>query len=196
MNKKRILALMSVICIVLSGCTRLPPEKAADGLRWSESWVTVGSVLGVDTPEGLTPRENNEALAANGMFYATWSMGDASAYVNTDGEDAAVYDAQIYVLLASAGSAEEAEDTMGNWLAMAQGQYDISETTTEVCNGQTFTVITYDYISADNLYAGGVSAFCRYQNFAISVELSYGSDFTGNASEILLNFLNHCHYST
>lgn len=196
MNRKRILALMAAICIVLSGCTQLPPEKAVDGLRWSESWITIGSVLGVDTPEGLTPRENNEALAANGMFYATWSMGDASAYVNTDGEDATIYDAQIYVLLASADSAEKAEDAMENWLAMAQGQYDISETTTEVCNGQTFTVITYDYISADNPYDGGASAFGRYQNFAISVELSYGSDFTGNALEILLDFLNHCHYST
>lgn len=196
MKKPGILALLLTIFVALSGCGQLPPEQAADGLNWSENWITVGSVLGVDTPEGLTPRENNKALAANGMFYATWSIGEPSPYVNADGEDATIYDAQIYVLLAGADSPEKAEGAMENWLAMAQGQYDVSQTTTEICNGRAFTVITYAYASEENPYSGGASAFGLYRNHAISVELSCQKDFSGNPSEILLDFLNHCHYST
>lgn len=196
MKKANILVMLLVISIVLSGCVRLPPEKAADGLDWNENWVTVGYVLGVDTPVGLTPQENNEALSANGMYYATWSIGKATPYVNAEGEDATLFDAQVYVLLAGADSAEKAEGTMENWLTMAQGQYDVNQTTTEVCNGQAFAVITYTYASEDNPYSCGASAFGVYRNYAISVELSCQKDFSGDPQEILLDFLNHCHYST
>ena len=196
MKKANILVMVLVVCLVLSGCAQLPPEKAADGLDWNENWVTVGYVLGVDTPEGLTPQENNEALSANGMYYATWSIGEAAPYVNAEGEDATLFDAQVYVLLAGADSAEKAEGARDNWLTMAQGQYNIHQTTTQVCNGQTFTVITYTYDSDSNPYAFGASAFGVYRNYAISVELSCQEDFPGDPQEILLDFLNHCHYST
>ena len=40
----------------LTGCASAPPpERAADGLDWDESWVTVGGKVGVDTPEGMDP---------------------------------------------------------------------------------------------------------------------------------------------
>lgn len=195
MKKANILVMLLVVCILLSGCAQLPPEKAADGQDWNENWVTVGAVLGVDTPEGLTPQENNEALSASGMYYATWSIGEATPYVNAEGEDATLFDAQVYALLARAESTEKAEGTRDNWLAMAQGQYNICQTTTEVCNGQTFTVITYTYDSDSNPYAFGASAFGVYRNYAISVELSCQEAFSGDPQEILLDFLNHCHYS-
>ena len=78
---------------------------------------------------------------------------------------------------------------------MASSQYAIEGTSTETCNGQEFTVITYTYESDTNPYARGASAFGVYRNYAISVELSCQEGFDGNAPDILANFLEHCHYA-
>lgn len=196
MKKANILVMLLAACVLLSGCVQMPPGKAADGLDWNDSWVTLGYVLGVDTPEGLTHREYNDTLSTSGMYYATWSMGEAVPFVNAEGEDATLYDAQVYVLLAGSDSAEKAEGTLDSWLEMAKEQYHIQQTTTQVCNGQTFTVMTYTYDSDTNPYAFGASAFGVYRNYAISVELSCQEDLSEDPQEILLDFLNHCHYGT
>lgn len=194
MRNRILIICLLAICVTLAGCSQLPPEQAADGLAWDESWVTVGSVLGVDTPEGWTPRENNDALAANGMYYATWSAGEAVPYVNEDGEDAELYDAQVYVLLAGYDAAEKAGEAMEKWLAMAESQYAVTGTYTGDYNGQTFTVLTYTYDSESNPYARGASAFGVYRNYAVSVELSCRDGFAGDERELLEAFLQNCHY--
>ena len=120
MRKKRLILLLAA-CLFLGGCSQPVPAKAADGAAWSEEWVSVGNVVGVDTPEGLTPRENNTALDIKGMYYATWSMGEETAYVNADGGDAKVYDAQFYLLLAG----YDAEAALAEWQSMAVSQYAV-----------------------------------------------------------------------
>ena len=181
--------------VALTGCGQMLPETAADGSSWNEDWVTVGSVLGVDTPAGLTPRENNEALAAKGMYYATWSIGEASDYVNEEGEEAELYDAQVYVLLAGYDAAEKAEESMEKWLAMASSQYAVTQTYSGTYNGQPFTVLTYTYTSQTNPFARGASAFGVYRNYAISVEVSCQESFDGNELDVLMEFLKNCHYA-
>lgn len=196
MKRFAMLLLVGILCLSLSGCTGpLPPEKAADGQDWNENWVTVGQIVGVDTPEGLEARENSEALAANGMYYATWSMGEAVPYVNEDGEDAELYDAQVYLLLSGGKSAEEAENTLAQWQELAKQQYVVEETDTQTHNGQDFTVITYTFDSADNPYAGGASAYGVYRNFALNVELACREEFDGDTAELLGEFLDNCHYA-
>ena len=188
--------LAGLLCLCLAGCgTVLPPEQAADGNDWDERWVTVGGVIGVDTPDGMDQRENNEALSANGMYYATWSIGEGSPYTNADGEDAQVYDAQVYLLLGGYNSEKLAEDTMTQWMDMAALQYDIDETAAQTHNGQEFTAITYTFDSAENPYARGASAFGTYRNFAISVELTCREGFDGDAAQLLGEFLDNCHYA-
>lgn len=194
--KKRIALLLAALCLCLAACTPLPPEQAADGADWNEDWITVGGVLGVDTPAGLTPRENNEALSANGMFYATWSIGGGEPYINEDGEEAVLYDAQIYVLLAGASDPDEAEDSADKWLELADSLYSVDGRSEETYNGQPFTVLTYTYGSDENPYQRGASACGVYRNFAVNVELSCRDGFTGNAAETLADFLEHCHYGT
>ena len=72
MRKAKMALIVGVLCLCLSGCGfALPPEKAADGLDWDKNWVTVGRIIGVDTPDGMEAQENNEALEAQGMGYAT-----------------------------------------------------------------------------------------------------------------------------
>lgn len=194
MNKGIGFALAGLLCLCLAGCAAVPPERAADGAGWDESWVTVGGVLGVDTPAGMTHRETNEALSANGMFYAAWSMGEGEDYTNEDGEDAVLYDAQIYVLLAGADSQEKAGNTADEWMALAEERYAVDGRSEETYNGQAFTVLSYTYSSDTNPYQRGAAAYGAYGNFAVSVELSCREDFAGDALETLADFLEHCHY--
>lgn len=180
----------------LAGCTAPPPPaQAADGADWSSDWVTVGGMIGVDTPNGLDPRENNEALAANGMYYATWSAGEAEDYTNADGDDAQLYDAQVYLLLAGCTELEKAEESAAEWLELAQENYVVEQTETLTCNGQTFTVITYTFDSDTNPYIRGASAFGTYSNYAVSVELSCRDSFDSDPLEALTGFLESCHYA-
>ena len=105
---KRWILMLAALCLCLTGCGQPLPERAADGSPWSEDWVSVGGVLGVDTPEELTLRENNDALAVKGMYYAAWSMGKAQPYTNEDGDEAELYDARIDLLLAGYDAGEKA----------------------------------------------------------------------------------------
>lgn len=196
MKKWMAMLLAGALCLGLTGCgAALPPEKAADGLDWDKNWVTVGEIVGVDTPDGMESRENNDALAANGMYYATWSIGEGEPYTNEDGDEAQVYDAQVYLLLGGYKSDKEAENTLAQWKDMAQLQYQIGQTAEETHNGQDFTVITYTFDSEDNPYARGASAFGTYRNYALSVELTCQEDFDGDAAQLLARFLDRCHYA-
>ena len=196
MKKMRYALFAAALCLTLAGCAAAPPpEEAADGSVWGDSWVTVGGVVGVDTPEDMDHRENNEALAVNGMYYAAWSIGEGRPYTNEDGEDAELYDAQIYLLLDEHRSAQEAGNTLNQWMALAQRQYTVAQTAEETYNGQDFTVITYSFDSETNPYARGASAFGIYGGYAISVELACQEDFDGDAAQLLARFLEHCHYA-
>ena len=195
--KKTATALISgVLCLCLSGCGAvLPPEKAADGQDWDKSWVTVGGIIGVDTPDGMEPRENNDALEAQGMGYATWSIGEGVPFTNADGDEAQLYDAQVYLLLSGSKSVEDAEATLAQWQEMARQQYIIEETTTQTHNGQEFSIITYSFDSETNPYSRGASAYGVYRNYAVSVEFVCRQDFDGDAAQLLARFLDNCHYA-
>ena len=196
MKRTAVCLLIAALCLGLAGCAARPaPEKAADGAEWSEGWVTVGGVVGVDTPDGMTARENNEALAASGMYYATWSVGEGEPCANGDGEEATLYDAQAYLLLGGYKSGEEARDTMAQWREMAQAQYTVNETAEAVHNGQEFSLITYTFDGEANPYDRGTSAFGVYRNYAISVEFVCREGFGGDAGELLAQFLDSCHYA-
>ena len=192
--KKSLFVLLLAGCVCLAGCAQTP-TAAADGAAWSDDWITVGGIIGVDTPDGIDHQENNDSLSIRGMYYATWSIGEAESYTNEDGDDAQLYDAQIYLLLTGYDAAKKAEESAAEWQAMANDRYAVDQSLSTTCNSQDFTVLTYAFDSEANPYAKGASAFGVYRNYAISVELSCRENFTGNPLEILTDFLEHCHYS-
>lgn len=192
---KRFIPVLLALCLCLTGCGQPAPVRAADGAPWSGGWITVGGILGVDTPAGIDPRENNDTLSGKGMYYAAWSIGEAEPYVNADGGEAQVYDAQICLLLAGYNGAEKAEDALAEWESIANDRYAVEQTLSATCNGQDFTLLTYIYVSETNPYDRGASAFGVYRNYAINVEVSCREGFTGDPREILTDFLEHCHYS-
>lgn len=195
MKKIIVLLLSALLCAGLTACSQPVPERAADGAAWSGDWVSVGNIVGVDTPQGVDPRENSDTLGDKGMYYATWSIGEEAPYVNADGNDAKLYDAQIYVLLAGYDAVEKAEEALAGWTGMASDQYAVADTAERTYNGQPFTVLTYTYDSETNPYQRGASAFGIYRNYALSVEVSCREDFDGDAQDILADFLEHCHYA-
>ena len=192
--KKSLLSLLLAGCICLAGCTPVP-AATADGDKWDDDWITIGGIVGVDTPEGIDPRENNDTLSIQGMYYATWSIGESEPYTNEDGNEVQLYDAQIYFLLAGYDAAEKAEASAAEWVSMANERYTVSQTLSQTCGGQDFTMLAYTFDSDTNPYAAGASAFGVYRNYAISAELSCREGFTGDPLDILTDFLDHCHYS-
>ncbi len=192
---KRLVPVLLILCLCLTGCGQPIPVQAADGAPWNDDWVTVGGIIGVDTPAGITHQENNDSLSIKGMYYATWSIGEAEPYVNDDGNEAQLYDAQIYLLLAGYDGAEKAEESTAEWEAIANDHYAVEQTMPVTCGGLEFTLLTYTYVSETNPYARGASAFGVYRNYAINVEVSCREGFAGSPQEILSDFLEHCHYS-
>lgn len=191
--KKCLLAVLAV-CLFLTGCgSAAMPEKALDGAAWNEAWTTIGGTVGVDTPEALTLRDNNETLASRGMYYATWSIGEPVPYTNKEGNEVSIYDAQINMLLAGFREEGKAAENVAEWLEMAKTQYNVSETYSESFNGQEYTVLYCTYTSDTNPYAHGAAAFAVFDNCALTIEISCMESYAGDAAELLTDFLSRCH---
>lgn len=189
---KRIWILALLAALVLGGCSRtdVPPNP-----DWDESWVRIGDAVGVEPLEGFTLNESNDVLSVSGLYYATWTCGDGEAYVNADGDDATVYDAQIYVLLEECRSAEDAAQAVASWIDREKQSYESGEIATEAFGTQKFTVLPLLSGSEGNPYGYGVAAFAVRGKWAISVELVCSERFTGDPQSALAQFLTGFHYS-
>lgn len=197
MKRFGMLCLILAVCFGLTGCSMPtpPPQTAADGTPWSEEWVTVGGALGVETPEAFTLLQNSDTISANQMAYAVWSMGEGEPYTTQDGKDATLYDAQLYILLARTKSAENAQETLAEWMSIGEEMYVLASSAQERYDGREFTVITYSYSSEENPYSAGASAFCVFGNYCISVEITCRGDAADDPKALLTNFLEHLHYA-
>lgn len=193
---KKFLCLLLPVCLLcLSGCTHYP-DRAADGTKWDKDWTILGSALGVEEPgDGLTLRDNSSILTGDDLYYATWVIGEPSPYTNEDGKEVEVYDAQLYLLLCGCADGDYARQTMEDWIGREQETYTVLETRTETCNGQEYTVLLYECGSETNPYSRGASAFAVCGNYAVSAELACRESYPGGESEVLLRFLEGCHYS-
>ena len=192
MKKAVLLIMISMMLAGLTGCQAKRPAAAVDGAPWSEDWITFG-VLGVEEPgHGLTLRDDK---AARDMCYAAWSIGEAQPYVNGAGEEAERYDAQLVLLLAACDTPEEAQQNVEELLGLAKEHYTVTSTVQRTFNGQEFTVLTYSFASDTSSFSRGVSAFTTFGAWAISVEFACQDDFAEDGTEILTDFLEHCHYA-
>lgn len=191
MKKLFALLLSLLFTLSLTGCYE-SPAAAADGTPWNESWELIGTVMGVEAPgNGLALMDNNGALAAMDMFYATWTIGEPVTILNEDGDEAQVYDAQLYLLADGNQTPEEAAQTIESWIS----RYNVHDTRSVTCNGQDYTLVTYYFTSETNPYAGGISAFGVYETYAIAAELVCDADYQGDLTLILTEFLEGCHYA-
>ena len=135
-----------------------------------------------------------DALTADGLYYAAWTMGDAKDYENSDGKTVDLYDAQLYLLLGEFPEETEAECNRDKWLDAARTNYEVLDEEEISCNGQTYTLLAYNCISDENPYARGMSAFGVYLDNAVCIELTCQESFDEDLRTILTGFLNNCTY--
>ncbi len=195
MNIRKFILLAAGAALLLTGCAASAPKNAADGQAWSEDWITVGNRLGIEAPEGLSLLENKDILAAEGLYYATWTKGGSVPYENDDGDTVDLYDAQLYLVAGESRSAEKAEDNTETWLAAARERYDVVSEETITCNGQEYTLLTYTIAKESSPYVRGVSAFGCYNTESVCAELTCVADFGEDLKPILTGFLDGCHYA-
>ena len=201
-NMKRFIPLVVLIVafaaflIFLNRYEARYPTQAADGTAWDKEWTILGSTLGVEAPgNGLTLLDNNAALTYQDIYYATWTIGEPSIYINEENDEVDIYSAQLYLLLQGCKDAKNAQMAIDEWSGLQQKNYTILESETKTYNGQEYTVYVYETNSDTNPYARGVSAFATYDHYALSAELSCQDSFSGDAEVILAEFLEGCHFN-
>lgn len=193
---KKFICCMAALCLLLSGCAKSAPEKAADGTAWGENWTTLGGVLGVEEPgHDLELRDNKDALSVTDMYLASWTIGEGSPYTNEDGDEVTLYPARLDVLVYGRKDADAAQQALDDWTARQAETYDVTGSEEQTCNGQDYTVSAYTCKSETNPYSRGVSAFGVYKDYAVSAELNCLDSFTEDEAAILTDFLNVCHYA-
>lgn len=192
MKKKKLSALL-LLSLLLTGCTSAP-KFTTDGQNWEDDWINIGSNIGIEAPEELTLSDNKDALAADGLYYATWVAGSSVPYKNSDGETIDLYDAQLYFLASESPSEESAREECSIWLTAAKENYEVQTETEITCNGQSYTLITYICTGDNTPYDRGVSAFGTCGINAVCAEFTSLENYTKDLTPILTEFLNNCHY--
>lgn len=188
-----------VLCItlLLTGCSPFSGQsKEMLENTWEDSgYATIGGTLTVQKGDSeLELLDNMDALTADGLYYAAWTMGDAEPYENSEGETVDLYDAQLYLLLGKSPNEAEAGQNRDKWLDAAKTNYEVLDEEEITCNGQDYTLLTYNCISEENPYDRGVSAFGVYEKNAMCIELTCQEGFDEDLNTILIDFLNNCTY--
>lgn len=194
--KRRICACILCLTLTLTGCSVLPSIFDEDTtVDVNAEYITVGSHLTVpNTDERLTLLNNMDTLSSDGLYYASWTAGNAQSYENADGDTVDLYDAQLYLLAGEYNNTESAQENMDAWLAAGQNNYDVTNEETVTYGEQSYTMITYNFINEENPYARGISAFGVYENCAVCIELTCTEEYDEDLREMLTTFLNGCTY--
>lgn len=185
------------LALALTGCSLLPSVTDNRSIIDTDStYTSVGSCLTVhNTDERLTLLDNMDTLSSDGLYYASWTAGNAESYENSDKETVDLYDAQLYLLLGEYGSPETAQTNIDEWLEAGKNNYSVTAEETITCGEQVYTVITYDFVNEESPFARGVSAFGVIGSNAVCVELTCREQYDDDLKEMLITFLNGCSYS-
>lgn len=196
--KKIYLIYAVCVMLLLTGCSASSASSAAseESTLETSGAVTVGTCLIIRNTDNLLTLLNNlDTLSADGLYYASWGIGSAQPYENSDGDTVDLYDAALYLLSGEFKNTQDAQENMDSWLTAAKENYEILSEEEITCNGQTYSLITYNSIHEDNPYARGISAFGVYENCAVCIELTCRDEFTEDLRDILTDFLEGCSYS-
>lgn len=189
---KRIWIFALLAALALAGCAGPAEDPRPD---WDESWARIGEYVGIEPLEGFTLDESNDVLSISGLYYAAWTSGEGRDFVNDAGEEALVYDAQIYVLLEECRDPEAARDAVDSWTAREKQSYSTGEPGSGSYGSQEFEILPLLSGREGNPYPRGAAAFAVRDEWAISVELVCADAFEGDPQALLERFLSGFHYS-
>lgn len=191
--KKRILALVLTLTLLLTGCAAYPtpPEVAADGTPWGTDWTNFGAVMGVAPVEEWTEQRNEDVLAAEGMYFASWTYGEAE--LNAEGET--VYPAQVFLVVSQCESASGAEDAVQEWLDMARETYIAEEPWLLDHTHGSFTMLPYRVDGGEDSFVRGMAAYGVRGDLAINLEFSCRENVSLDPELTLTAFLDSIHFA-
>ena len=189
--KKRIFALCLIVSLLLAGCSLPePPDTAADGTPWSDDWTTLGAVLGVENVDGWRLLRNEDVLAAEGMYFASWVMGESA--LNAEGES--VYPAQVFLVLSECETAADTERLITEWLALVSENYTAEAPQTLDHKLGSFTLIPYR-CDDNSTFARGISCVGVVGNRAVNLEVSCMEDVELDPEGTIIEYLNGFHFA-
>ena len=188
--KRKILSLILILCLLLVGCgsASLPAD-------WDESWTVIAPFLAAEPMEDFTFGESDDILGLSGVYYATWTNGDARPFTNAKGEETVIFNSQIYVVAQECRTEEDAQQNIAAWKAREKQNYQILEEFGITLNGRDYIMLTMTSGSEGNPYGFGAAAFTVSGTNAICLELVCSDTFTGSPQAVLEEFINGLHFS-
>ena len=187
--KKRVLPGLLAL-LLLFGCQARPDAHP----EWGEELIRAGDFMAARAPADFALEDNNDALAPGGIYYLTWVSGQGQTITNEEGQEATVYDAQLYLLVMGCENREEAEKNIQDWLAREQAAYTAGEPRALTAHGRSFTLLPLNGAREGNPYTHGAAAFGSGETYAVSAELLCRDTFTDDPAAILEQFLQDLHY--
>ena len=183
------------ITLILTGCSVFPEEETEN--TWESSgYAAIGHYLTIkNSGSGLSLLDNIDVLSADGLYYATFTMGTSEPYENSDGDTVDLYDAQLYLVLGEYSNSTNAQNNMNKWLTAAKENYQILQEEEINAGGQSYSLITYRFTNETNPYDRGISAFGIHENNAVCIELTCRENFEDDLRTIMMDFLNNCTYN-
>lgn len=185
MNKKTVRYLLCILIIALFSLAGYyfisSPIDLGKEDTWADSgFLKMGNNLTIKNADNtLTLLDSKDVLSANGLYYATWTMGE---------------EVQLYFVLSEHKNATEADNDMTKWMDLAKSNYEVLTEEEVICNDQPYLLITYNCVNEDNPYDRGISAFGVHDKDTMCAELTCGQNFEGDLKAILINFLDNCTY--
>ena len=181
------------IMLALTGCSS--SVSSTENTAAASGDVAIGDFLSIQNIDSrLTLLSSLDTLSADGLYYASWVIGNAQSFENSDGDTVDLYDASLYLLSGEFKNTQYAQENMDSWLAAAKRNYEILSEEEITCNRQTYSLITYNSTHEDNPYARGISAFGVHENHAVCIELTCLDGFSDDLRDILVDFLESCSY--
>lgn len=180
---KRTMVLLLLAALLLTGCAPDPHPE------W-DSLVRADNLLAAQTPEGFTLNESKGALSLNGVYYFTWSKGDGTKVTNAQGDEATVYDCQIYLLAAQCADLETAKKHIAEWSAREETNYEMTQAETVEVGRTSYDCMLLSPKKDGSPFTAGAAAFAATDTAAVSVEIFSANGFEGDLSEILRTFLS------
>jgi hypothetical protein len=188
---KRRTPILLLILLLLTACAKGPSADAHP--EWNAYPIRFGDVLAAETIEGFELNESNDVMSIAGLWYATWTTGEAEQIENAQGKEASVYDAQIYLLLKEGQTENGAENDVADWIEREKNAYETTESTVTV-NGREYRILHLIKSGADNPYRRGTAAFLLTGANAVTVEVLAKEGYQDDTEAILLQFLNRLHF--
>lgn len=180
---KRIIAavLLGFSVLALCACGQTAEPAAETDIRS----VSADNLMTASVPEGFVLSESNDALSFSGIYYYTFTSGEGRSITNGEGEDATVYDCQIYLLAARCGGLDYALSSVEQWKELESESYAAEESTLTAKDGSVYDCLLLTPLKDDSPFTAGAAVFIAREDLAVSAEIYCCDGFEGNITGIL-----------